>query len=274
MKIGLLGGSGQVGREIAALAPSFSCELDVPLSNEVNLTDQESVSEWTKNGGFDAVVNCAAYTAVDAAETDAELAHLVNGVGAGYVAEACRQGSIPTIFVSTDYVFDGTKSGPYIETDTPNPQSVYGRSKLEGERATLAANPQSLVLRVSWVFSAHGKNFVKTMMNLAAERDELSVVNDQIGSPCGAGSIASTLLRITRQLLETGEGYGVYHFANAPYVSWREFAIEIMSLLRAQDVIDRDITGTPSHDRAVSDRGEKTGEFLPDGGTARRTIQC
>jgi dTDP-4-dehydrorhamnose reductase len=203
------------------------------------------VTQWIDSSSFDAVINCAAYTAVDDAEKNALRAHLVNGVGAGNVAQACSRVSIPTVFVSTDYVFDGAKLGPYDEDDTPNPQGVYGRSKLEGERATLTANPQSLVLRVSWVFSAQGRNFVKTMVSLAAQRDELRVIDDQRGSPCGAKSIADALLRITRQLLETGEGYGVYHFANSPYVSWHEFAVEIVSMLRARDMIVGEITVHP-----------------------------
>ena len=197
MKIGLLGGSGQVGREVITLAVSFPCEVDAPPSRGVNLIDKQAVADWVDKGGFDAVINCAAFTAVDAAENDVKRANLTNSVGAGYVAQACHRASIPTVFVSTDYVFDGTKSVPYIETDQPNPQSVYGRSKLAGERLTLTANPQSVVLRVSWVFSAHGSNFVKSMVRLAAEQDDLRVVDDQIGSPCGAKSIAHALLRVT-----------------------------------------------------------------------------
>jgi dTDP-4-dehydrorhamnose reductase len=245
MKIGLLGGSGQIGREVLALAAHFQCDVDAPSSEEVDLADQRGVTQWVNAGGFDAVINCAAYTAVDAAETDVERAHRVNGVGAGHVAQACCRVSIPTVFVSTDYVFDGVKSSPYDEDDIPNPQCVYGRSKLEGERATLTANPRSVVLRVSWVFSAQGRNFVRTMVELAADRDELRVVDDQRGSPCGARSIADALLRVTRQVLETGAGYGVYHFANSPYVSWHEFAVEIMSMLRDQDPHVGEVTVRP-----------------------------
>lgn len=245
MKIGLLGGSGQVGREVITLAVSFPCEVDAPTSRDVNLIDEQALADWVSKGGFDAVINCAAFTAVDAAENDIERANLTNSVGAGYVAQACHRASIPTVYVSTDYVFDGTKSVPYNETDQPNPQSVYGRSKLEGERLTLTANPQSVVLRVSWVFSAHGSNFVKSMVRIAAERDDLRVVDDQIGSPCGAKSIAHALLRVTRQLLETSEGYGVYHFANTPFVSWRDFAVEIMSMLRDRAMLDREVSVHP-----------------------------
>ena len=245
MKIGLLGGSGQVGREVLALAPSFACEVDAPTSREVNLIDEQALAQWVSDSGFDAVINCAAFTAVDAAENEVEQANLTNSIGAGYVAKACHRASIPTVFVSTDYVFDGTKSSPYSESDEPNPQSVYGGSKLAGERATLTTNPQSVVLRVSWVFSAHGTNFVKSMRRLAAERSDLRVVDDQIGAPCGAKSIADALLRVTRQLLETGEGYGIYHFANSPYVSWCEFAVEIMSVLRDQGLLDHEVAVHP-----------------------------
>ncbi len=245
MRIGLLGGSGQIGSEVVALAASLRCEVDAPSSRDVNLMDRQQIADWVNKGEFNAVINCAAYTAVDMAENDEEHANLINAVGAGYVAETCQLASIPTVFTSTDYVFDGTKPEPYNETDEPNPQSVYGRSKLEGEHLTQAANPQSVVVRVSWVFSTHGTNFVKTIARLAADRDNLRVVDDQIGSPCGARSIADALIRIARELLETKTGYGVYHFANSPFVSWHEFAVRIVSMLHDQALIDHEIVVQP-----------------------------
>lgn len=245
MKFGVLGGEGQVGTELKALASSVECELDAPDEVDLDITDRDAVAAWVRRGKFDAVINCAAYTAVDAAEDDPERVATINAVGAGYVAEACAGAAVPIVYVSTDYVFDGTKSAPYVETDTPNPTGVYGQTKYEGEVASLSANPCTVVLRISWVFSPYGTNFVKTMLRLAAEHDELRVVDDQVGAPCAARSVADALLRIARRVAASGTGYGTYHFASTPYVSWAEFAREIFTMQASRGALAQPVRVIP-----------------------------
>ena len=172
------------------------------------------------------VVNAAAYTAVDAAETDEAAAHALNADGAGLIARAAAQKGVPIVHISTDYVYDGTKAGAYVETDPTNPVNAYGRSKLAGERAVAAANPQHIILRTCWVYSATGKNFVKTMLRLAEDRPEIGVVDDQIGCPTFAPHLADAILQLARGLNKAGgDGrWGVYHAAGSGETSWYGFA--------------------------------------------------
>jgi dTDP-4-dehydrorhamnose reductase len=180
---------------------------------ELDVTDADAVREAL--AGAELVVNCAAYTNVDRAESEPAKAHAVNEEGARNVAAAAAR----VIYVSTDYVFDGSKTSPYVESDAPNPVSVYGRSKLHGERATLRANPEGLVVRTSWLFGAGGGNFVATMLRLGGEREALKVVDDQVGCPTFTGHLARTLV----VLAESGER-GVMHVAGGGSCSWFEFA--------------------------------------------------
>ncbi len=175
------------------------------------------------------VVNAAAYTAVDAAETDEAAAHALNADGAGLIARAAAQKGIPVVHISTDYVYDGTKAAAYVETDPTNPLNAYGRSKLAGELAVAAANPQHIILRTCWVYSATGKNFVKTMLRLAAERPEIGVVGDQIGCPTFAPHLADAILGVARSLDKSGgDGrWGVYHAAGSGETSWHGFSSAI-----------------------------------------------
>ena len=179
----------------------------------------------------DLVVNAAAYTQVERAEDEPELAMAVNGEGAGNVAAACARGGCPLIHLSTDYVFDGRQPGPYREDDVTAPLNVYGRSKLEGERAVRAGLYRHLILRVSWVFSATGSNFVKTMLGIS-DLDEVRVVNDQRGTPCAASSVAAAVWRISG-LLGEAMRFGTYHFATAPPTTWHEFAETVYAVRRA-----------------------------------------
>ena len=175
------------------------------------------------------VINAAAYTAVDRAEAEPELAHAVNAAAPGAMARAAAARGLPFLHVSTDYVFDGAPGRPWREHDPTGPLGVYGASKLAGERAVAEAGGPHLILRTAWVFSAHGSNFVKTMLRLGAERDTLSVVDDQRGGPTPAGAIADALLAIAAAF-GRGEGVGgVFHFAGAPAVSWAEFARAIFA---------------------------------------------
>ncbi|MES0051782.1 dTDP-4-dehydrorhamnose reductase [Mesorhizobium sp. M0053] len=178
----------------------------------------------------DIVVSAAAYTAVDQAEDEPDLAFAVNAVGAGKVAEAAARLGVPVIHLSTDYVFDGTKDGACVETDATAPLGVYGASKLAGELAVAAANPRHLILRTAWVYSPFGKNFVKTMLRLAADRDEIAVVADQWGNPTSALDIADAILHAAALLRgdEAFDGYGVYHLAGTGETNWSGFARHIL----------------------------------------------
>jgi dTDP-4-dehydrorhamnose reductase len=181
----------------------------------------------------DIVVNPAAYTAVDRAEIEPELAFATNRDGAGIVATATARLGVPILHLSTDYVFDGKKDSPYIETDPVRPESVYGRSKLEGEYAVAAANQRHIILRTAWVYSPFGNNFVRTMLRLSAQRDRLTVVDDQVGCPTFAPDIAAAILVIARKIYLSGwseKFAGVTHIAGPDEVTWFDFARQIMRL--------------------------------------------
>ena len=199
----------------------------------MDIRRNESVSSVVKALQPDLVVNAAAYTQVERAEDEPELAMAVNGTGAGSVAAACAEVGCPLIHLSTDYVFDGRQQRPYREDDTCAPLNVYGRSKLEGERAVRAGLDRHLILRVSWVFSATGSNFVRTMLGLS-HLDEVRVVNDQHGTPCGAASIAEAVWGLGRKLREA-RAFGTYHFASAPPTTWHEFAKAVFAYQREAD---------------------------------------
>ncbi len=182
------------------------------------------------------MINAAAYTKVDQAEGDSEAAFAVNAEGARHVAKACAAEGCPLLHLSTDYVFDGAKRGPYVESDPPAPINAYGHSKLAGEQAVAEVLDAHLTLRVAWVFSATGANFVKTMVNLAG-RDELKVVNDQRGAPTAARSIAATLWRILERMAGTPR-FGLYHFASEPPTTWHGFAAAIFAELAERQDAD------------------------------------
>lgn len=227
--------AGRVGQVASALVPRLTADghtvtaLEPP---ELDLTRHESVAAAVAAARPDLVVNAAAYTAVDRAEDDPALANAVNRDGVGWLAaEAARIGA-PLVHFSTDYVFDGCKGAPYTEADAPNPLGVYGRSKLEGEQAALAANPRTAVLRTAWVCSPDGANFLKTMLRLAAEREEIRVVADQHGAPTFAADLADAVARIAPRLAACRAGdpaYGVFHLSGAPHTTWHGFTVEIMA---------------------------------------------
>ena len=190
------------------------------------------------------VINTAAYTAVDAAESDVEAAFALNAEGAGQIAKAAARKGVPIIHVSTDYVFDGTKASPYVESDATNPINVYGRSKLAGEEAVARANPRHIILRTSWVYSATGKNFIKTMLRLAAERPQVSVVSDQIGCPTFAPHLADAILRIAHAIAgqdapeaaRAKPRWGIYHAAGSGETSWHGLANDLFAQAAARGV--------------------------------------
>ncbi len=229
------GANGQVGKELRDLARShseygftFLGREDLPIENFELVRNFFDIIKPT------AVINCAAYTAVDKAETERDLAFQINGEAVGILAAVCKDHGARFIHISTDYVFDGNARSPYKESDPVSPVNIYGASKLSGEKEALHFNPSSVIVRTSWVYSSYGKNFVKTMVKLMKERKELSVVIDQLGSPTYAADLAEALLAIA-----VSENFfpGIFHYSNEGVISWHEFATEIASLIHADCVI-------------------------------------
>lgn len=233
----VFGRTGQVARELQRLAPEAHF-LDRAAAD---LSDPAACAAAIRAIRPAAVVNAAAWTAVDRAEAEEAAATVVNGAAPGAMARACADLAIPFLHVSTDYVFAGTGTRPWQENDPVDPPNAYGRSKLAGERAVMAAGGRHLILRTAWVFSAHGTNFVKTMLRLAETRDALSVVDDQIGCPTPADAIAGTLLTLT-DALQDGAAGGTYHYGGSPETSWAGFARETFA--RAGCAVT--VTGIPT----------------------------
>ncbi|MCQ4265180.1 dTDP-4-dehydrorhamnose reductase [Stutzerimonas stutzeri] len=227
MRILVCGAGGQVGRELVERAADFGLEVLAPARAQLDVSKPEQVAAaMRQRPGL--IINAAAYTHVDNAESHSDQAYAVNRDGPRYLAEAAKGAGIPLFHISTDYVFSGEANRPYSEDDDTGPTGVYGASKLEGEEAIRSCLPAHLILRTSWVYGVHGHNFVKTMLRLAQQRDALGVVSDQIGCPTQAGSIARVLLELARRYAAEGElAWGVYHYSGAPACSWYDFAVEI-----------------------------------------------
>ena len=224
------GGQGQIGLELARQDWPADMSIHYPTRAELDIASQVSLAAYLRGRRFDAIVNCAAYTAVDKAERDRDAAFLVNGEAPGWLADT----GIPLIHVSTDYVFDGSKDGFYTEDDPVAPLGVYGASKREGERAVLAGQSRSVILRTAWVLSAHRGNFLKTMLRAATANPKLRVVDDQHGCPTSAQDIASAIRTIVRRLVEGPRAStGIYHFVNAGEASWCDLARQIFALSAA-----------------------------------------
>ncbi|MFN8311097.1 MAG: dTDP-4-dehydrorhamnose reductase [Chitinophagales bacterium] len=224
-KVLVTGGNGQLGSEIRALALQFpSFHFHFTDHEELDITDQKAVTHFFKKDKWDILINCAAHTAVDKAETEQERAFAINARAAETLALAAKSHQCQFVHISTDFVFDGTKSFPYDEGDSTNPLSVYGASKAEGERLVQQANDAAMIIRTSWVYSSFGTNFVKTIMRLCRERDTLQVIADQVGTPTYARDLAFAILSI---LEKEASAAGVYHFSNEGVASWYDFAIAI-----------------------------------------------
>lgn len=224
----ITGGEGQLGQSFLSLK-AFSEGLGLRLfmvgRPQLDITDEDAVSRYLRENRIDAVVNAAAYTAVDKAESETENAFLVNATGAEVLAKCCAQQNSWMVHISTDYVFDGQSEGCYHEDSEVNPLSVYGSSKLKGEEAVLRVLPDAAVIRTSWVFSEFGQNFMKTMLRLAGDRNALSIVADQRGAPTYAPHIAELVLRlIHRKYSEDAITSGIFHFTGAPATTWFAFA--------------------------------------------------
>jgi dTDP-4-dehydrorhamnose reductase len=227
----LTGGRGQIGTEFRRLAPS-DWRITAPPPSEFDVGDPAAVRDLISSRRWSAVVNAAAYTAVDRAEQDIATAWRVNALGPAALAEATAQASVPLVHISTDYVFDGRKSGAYVEDDPVGPLSVYGASKEGGEQAVRTGNPQHVILRTAWIVSPHGVNFVKTMLRLAGERSTVRVVDDQRGCPTSANDVAAALIAIVARLMDHSSPCGTYHFVNDGDASWCDLARAIFAKLR------------------------------------------
>jgi dTDP-4-dehydrorhamnose reductase len=232
VRLYVVGTEGQVARALREAATQDSeITLGCAGGTAIDIRNPELIEQALTAFSPDIVINPAAYTAVDRAESEPDLAFAVNRDGAFNVATAAARRRIPIVQLSTDYVFDGKKSDPYVETDQVSPTGVYGRSKLEGEYAVASANKHHLILRTSWVYAPFGKNFLRTILRLAGEQDKLSVVNDQIGCPTYAPDIANTIIRIAKRIDAQGwdEAFtGVTHLAGPDELSWYDFARKIL----------------------------------------------
>ena len=224
------GGNGQLGSELRDIAPNYQdynfLFTDV---KGLDITNHSAVAAFIESNNITIIINCAAYTAVDKAESEPELADAINHLAVANFAQIAKNKNIKLIHISTDYVFDGTNHKPYLETDTPNPQSVYGKTKLDGELAMQQINPpNSIIIRTSWVYSKFGNNFVKTMLRLAETRDEISVVADQVGTPTNAADLAKAILNILPQV--SNDTVELFHYSNEGVCSWYDFAKAIFEI--------------------------------------------
>jgi dTDP-4-dehydrorhamnose reductase len=234
MRFLLLGGSGQVGTELQALPLPRGVEVVAPHEGTLDLTDRDAIDSVIAEGTWSAVINAAAYTDVDRAESEEAKVLAVNGEAPARLAAATSRLGIPLVHISTDYVFDGRKGAPYVESDAPSPINAYGRTKLAGEQAVAAGNPRHLIVRTSWVYSPYGRNFVRTILRLASERDRLTIVADQRGCPTAAQDVANVCLSLAHRCASSRESgpYGLYHFAGGGEATWHEFAKAIVELAR------------------------------------------
>jgi dTDP-4-dehydrorhamnose reductase len=232
MVILVTGASGQLGQAIEFIAPSYNnFQFIFASSQDLDITNQERVNHFFESNKINFCINAAAYTAVDKAEIEIDKAEAINILGPRNLAQACKKHKVKLIHISTDFVFDGSSSTPYLETDTTNPLGVYGLTKLKGEEAVMYNMSDYFIIRTSWVYSQFGNNFMKTMLRLASERDSLSIVSDQIGSPTHAVDLAGATMQIVKyfQISDSSaqELFGIYNFSNEGTASWYDFATAI-----------------------------------------------
>ena len=233
MKILIFGGEGQLGYELVQQSQAFGHTVKAPLETQANIVNIDEVKRNVDTYRPSLVINSAAYTAVDKAETEKKVAFDVNKTGAANLARCCAQAHIPLIQISTDYVFDGQKGAPYLETDPISPLGVYGRSKAEGEIEIRTILKEHIILRTSWLYGIHGQNFVKTMIRLATDQKEVRVVADQYGSPTNATDLARTILTLCDHLhSKPKNNWETYHYCGEGVISWHTFAKKIMELTR------------------------------------------
>jgi len=222
------GKNGQLGSELLNIYMSYpQCRFIFLGKEDLDLASQTSIHAAFEQHSPDYFINCGAYTLVDKAETERDIAEKINGENVGYIAQLCKQRNATLIHISTDYVFDGNSKHPYQTDDTTNPVNFYGQTKLHGEQLALQENDQTIIIRTAWVYSSFGKNFVKTMLRLMNEKNEISVVNDQLGTPTYARDLATAICDI---ISADKKKYGICHFTNSGIISWFDFAVEIKNL--------------------------------------------
>lgn len=238
MKVLVTGSNGQLGSELKELVSNSKLEIQnytfiFADSKSLDIADHQAVERFVVGHDIEAIINCAAYTAVDKAESDIEMADKINHLAVANMAELAKKYSIKLIHISTDYVFNGESFRPYIESDKTNPQSIYGSTKLAGEEAIQRINPKdSIIIRTSWVYSYYGNNFVKTMLRLGRERDTLGVIYDQVGTPTYAKDLAKAILDILPKIQNSK--FKIYNYSNEGVTSWYDFAKEIMSIAKIE----------------------------------------
>ena len=225
------GSNGQVGSEIRALSSDYNYNFFFTDRESLDISNADAINEFVKNNNINTIINCAAYTAVDKAESDEQNADKINHLAVKNLALTCKQNSIKFIHISTDYVFDGKNYKPYTEDDITNPNGVYGKTKLDGEKTLLHVNPKnSIIIRTSWVYSSFGANFVKTMLRLGKEKESLGVIFDQVGTPTYARDLAKTILDIIPKIQNSK--VSIYNYSNEGVLSWYDFAKEIMRMAK------------------------------------------
>ncbi len=224
-KILVTGSNGQLAQCLKDVVKHHD-ELDIDFRDltGLDITNKQQLESYFSNNELDYCINCAAYTAVDLAEEQSDLAYAVNAEGPKNLALICKEYQVKLVHISTDFVFDGQKRTPYLETDSPNPLGVYGASKWLGERKIQKNMNEYFIIRTSWLYSEYGNNFIKTMLKFSETREEISIVSDQIGSPTYAGDLAEAIIKI---VLSSSTIYGVYHYSNSGAISWYDFAVEI-----------------------------------------------
>lgn len=238
MKILITGANGQAGKELTRKGHSSGFNILALDLDALDITDKKAVFRVIKDNNISLCINAAAYTNVDQAEDDIEIAFAVNRDGPENIAQACAKVDIPLIHISTDYVFDGNKKGCYIETDQTSPLGIYGKSKKEGELCVKAVLKKHIIIRTSWLYGVYGKNFVKTMLDLGRTRDEISVVCDQTGSASFAADLADAIIVIVNKIQNKEQiDWGTYHYCNKGAISWYEFAVKIFEYAKKYESI-------------------------------------
>lgn len=228
----ITGKNGQLGWELAQLKVLNNFQFDFLFidKEELDLSNPDSIPAFFKQHKPQYFINCGAYTLVDKAETERELTRAINAISVGVIAAECTAIDCTFITISTDYVFDGNGTSPYLPNQATDPLNYYGLTKCEGEQLALQNNPKTVIIRTSWVYSVHANNFVKTMLRLMKEREELKIVADQVGSPTYAADFADAIIKIIEQLEGGNIHYGIYHYSNSGVISWYDFAVAIKNI--------------------------------------------
>ncbi len=227
------GSKGQLGSELREISENYKYNFYFTDKEKLDITDENDIELFVKSNNIDIIINCAAYTAVDKAEEDETNANMVNHLAVKYLSQIAKDNNIKLIHISTDYVFDGRNYKPYSEDDRVDPNGVYGKTKLDGEDAMREINPlNSIIIRTSWVYSSYGANFVKTMLRLGKDRDEIGVIFDQVGTPTYAGDLAKTILEILPKI--DNNKVELYNYSNEGVLSWYDFAKEIMKMSKLE----------------------------------------